>query len=110
MEKWLLTSLHKLKLPARKKAVHQYVKKMNRAVFFDFQVESSMLRFPVRKKISHVGIANTVDYHYTYKVACASRGREFDIPKILLTESSFLPTHELVNCEYINKIAALTYE
>ena len=104
MEKWILTSLSDVNNQSRLRVVNKYFEKIDKALLFDISATQPLLRVPVKRKLDYCGVATTIDYHYTYKTAIKSRGKELPISRLLLDNCSFVPTHDLVNNNYTDTI------
>lgn len=104
MERWILTSLNNINNQSRLRVVNKYFEKIEKILQFDIGATQPLLRIPIKKKLDYCGVATSIDYHYTYKLAIKSRGKELPISRLLLNNCSFIPTHELVNNNYADNI------
>ncbi len=104
MEKWILTSLNNINNQSRLRVVNKFFEEIDKSLQFNIGVAQPLLRVPIKKKLDYCGVATTIDYRYTYKSAIKSRGKELPISRLLLTNCSFIPTHELVNSNYADNV------
>jgi hypothetical protein len=101
---WILTSMSCINTNDRIMRSNQYLKKINKEYLFDLKENIPYLRFPIKKKIKYNGISYMDDYSLVYESARKKRKKDFNIPQILAYSCCFLPTHNLVNENYINDI------
>lgn len=106
---WILHSLKTQDLSQRFDNSKVYLKKIDENSLFNLQGEF-FLRLPVKKKIDFSGASFIYDYRYTYEMAKKKRGKEFKVPRMLAHECSFLPTHDLIDATYIDKVVKAVNE
>ncbi|MCV6607980.1 MAG: hypothetical protein OIF32_07205 [Campylobacterales bacterium] len=106
---WILKSLKTFNNEKRTQNSKEYSQLIADKYLFKIKGDA-LLRYPIKKAIFYSGVTYMYDYRYTYEVAKRKRGKDLKISRILAYESSFLPTHDLVNTSYIEKVVKLTNE
>lgn len=107
---WILNSLNELNLTHRREISNYYLNNISKKYLFDLKLDTPYLRMPIKKVINQSGISFLKDYEFTYKKAIEKRKNSFKIPEVLLYESSFLPTHNLIDLKYAKKLVELINE
>ena len=95
-KKWILTSIEDVDLSRRVKNSNYYLETFDKNLLFNLSSNIPYLRMPVKGEFKIKGSSKMKDYRYTYEIAKQSRGKDLKIAKILAYNSTFLPTHDLV--------------
>jgi len=108
---WILNSIKKFKMNSsiRRNSIY-YDENIKKELKFNISFDCQLLRYPVKCRTDRTLIFNNIDYWTTYNSAVKKRSLDFDVPFMLLTECTFLPTHELVKPMTIKSLTRIINE
>jgi len=106
---WILNTINDLDFVHRIRISNYYLKHIKKEYLYNIKMDVPYLRMPIKKNICFSGVSKIRDFHETYYAASKRKKIEQKGAKIL-TEGSFLPTHDLVSIEYAQELVRLINE
>lgn len=108
--KWLLNSIKYANINNRINISDYYFKSIDKKYLYELSGSIPYLRFPIKKNVTGSGISSMNYADTLYEAKKLRNDKRFLIPTMLAEQSSMLPTHDLVEKDYVKVIVGIVNE
>lgn len=106
-KRWICNLIKNFDSSYREKISRLYIELIDKDKLFNFSKQRAYLRMPVKKRIISKEVSFMEAYRTVYEEARKKRDKKLEIAECLANNCSFLPTHELVKANDVERFVRL---